>query len=157
MSPAAKSQILRITLLFGRLLLGGVFLYAAYTKLRHPWPIFAMSINSYQILPEWGVVFIARVLPWLELALGALLVLGVLLRYVAAASSALLVFFLAVMVRSYFLGLGIDCGCFGVGEALSPSTLIRDGVLTALSVALTVLAFIAARKPRTAELPAVQA
>ena len=150
-------------MMVGRLLLGCVFVYAAYTKLWtvelsnsgflglrlewRSWAIFAMSINSYQILPEPFVIFVARVLPWVELALGILLIGGWKLRYTAAATSALLAGFFAVMLRSYFKGQGIDCGCFGVGEALSARTLARDGALVALSLGLTGAAFLSPRKP----------
>ena len=58
-----------------RLLLGAVFIYAAYTKLRQSWLLFALSIDSYQMLPEWAVLAVARTLPWFELALGVLRVL----------------------------------------------------------------------------------
>jgi uncharacterized membrane protein YphA (DoxX/SURF4 family) len=128
-------------ILAGRLMMGGVFLYAAYTKLIQPWTVFALAIDSYQILPASVVLIVGRWLPWVELAIGLLLVSGFHLRYVATAASATLIFFLGVMIRSYMMGLGIACGCFGMGEALGPRTLIRDGVLAALSVALTVLAF----------------
>lgn len=134
--------------LLGRLLLGGVFVYAAYTKLRQPPMLFALSIDSYQLLPEWAVVAVARALPWFELALGLLLVAGIWLRWVAAAASALLLVFFGVLVRSHFKGLGIDCGCFGVGETLSWRTLLRDGLLAAMSLALTVAAFVGARRSR---------
>ena len=60
-----------------RLLLGAVFIYAAYTKLRQSWLLFALSIDSYQLLPEWAVYALARTLPLLELALGVLLMAGV--------------------------------------------------------------------------------
>jgi len=136
---------LRMLILLGRLALGGMFLYAAYTKLRQPWMLFAFSVNSYQLLPEWAVVAVARTVPWLELGLGLLLIAGYGLRYAAAGASALLLLFFGVMLRSYFLGLGIDCGCFGLGEKLGVSTLVRDGFLVLLSVALAVLAF---RNPR---------
>jgi uncharacterized membrane protein YphA (DoxX/SURF4 family) len=63
-----------------RLVLGGVFIYAAYTKLRQSWLVFALSLDSYQLLPEWGVYAVARTLPLLELALGILLIAGVWLR-----------------------------------------------------------------------------
>ena len=132
-------------ILLARLALGAVFLYAAYTKLRQPAMLFALSIDSYRLLPEWAVVAVARTLPWLELALGLLLVSGYGLRYVAAAASALLLLFFGVMLRSYFQGLGIDCGCFGIGEALGVRTLVRDGFLVLSSLALTVAAFRAAR------------
>lgn len=148
MESGQNLPVMRILLLVGRVLLGAVFLYAAYTKLRQPWQIFAMSINSYNLLPEWAVIFVARTLPAFELLLGVLLLLGYQLRYVAAASSALLLFFLAVMVRSYFKGQGIDCGCFGVGEALSVKTLARDALLATVSLALTVAGFVQARRAR---------
>jgi len=124
-----------------RLALGAVFLYAAWTKLRQPWALFALSIDAYGLLPEPAVIAVARVLPWAELLLGGLLVSGRLLRWSAGAASALLVFFFAVMLRSYFKGLQIDCGCFGVGEALSWRTLARDAGLLSASLVLTLLAF----------------
>jgi len=134
-------MILRRAMLVLRLVLGAVFIYAAWTKLRQPWLLFAMSIDSYHILPEWAVLLVGRTLPWIELLIGLLLVVGYKLRYVATAASALLVFFFAVMLRSYFKGQGIDCGCFGVGEAISPKTLVRDGSLLAAALLLAVSAF----------------
>ena len=131
----------RALILVLRVGLGAVFLYAAYTKLRQPWMLFAMSINSYQILPEWAVTFLGRTLPWFELLLGALLIVGRPLRTTAASASALLALFFAVMLRSYHKGMSIDCGCFGFGEALGPKTLIRDGLLVVLALILTLLAF----------------
>jgi uncharacterized membrane protein YphA (DoxX/SURF4 family) len=136
---------MRWLLLLCRIALGAVFLYAAYTKLSQPWLVFALSIDSYQLLPEWAVMFIARWLPWFELVLGVLLIAGIGLRYVGVASCALLLVFFGIMVRSYSKGLGIDCGCFGVGEALSPKTLIRDGILVLMSIVVAVSAF---RRPK---------
>ena len=133
-----------------RLLLAVVFLYAAWTKLRQPWLLFAMSIDSYHMLPEWAVLSVARTLPWLELALGLLLASGYGLPYAALATSIQLLVFFSVMVRAYSKGLGIDCGCFGVGEALTGKTLARDGGLLACAVLLTVLAFVARAKRREA-------
>ena len=119
-----------------RLLLGAVFVYAAYTKLRQSWLLFALSIDSYQLLPEWAVYAVARTLPIFELALGILLITGIWLRYLSLIAAAILGLFFSVMAVSYFRGAGIDCGCFGVGEALSAKTLVRDGVLLAAAIAL---------------------
>jgi len=124
-----------------RLLLGAVFLYAAYTKLRLPWMIFAMSIDAYGVLPEWGVLAVARTLPWIELALGVLLVSGFRLPYASTAATAMLSLFFLLMVFAYGKGSGIDCGCFGPGEALTGKTLARDGLLAALSGTLTALSY----------------
>ena len=122
-----------------RLLLGAVFLYAAYTKLRQSWLLFALSIDSYQMLPEWAVYAVARTLPWFELMLGVLLVAGVWLRYLSVVATTILTLFFTVMLVQYFRGAGIDCGCFGVGEALSAKTLARDGVLLAAALTLVTL------------------
>ena len=124
-----------------RALLGAVFVYAAYTKLRQSWLLFALSIDSYQLLPEWAVYAVAGTLPWLELGLGILLIAGVWVRYLSVAAAGILALFFSVMVVSYFRGAGIDCGCFGVGEPLSLKTLARDGVLLAAAVALVSLAW----------------
>jgi uncharacterized membrane protein YphA (DoxX/SURF4 family) len=124
-----------------RLLLGAVFVYAAYTKLRQSWLLFALSIDSYQLLPQWAVLTLARTLPWMELTLGVLLVAGAWLRYTSIAAGAILALFFTVMVYQYAIGAGIDCGCFGVGEALSWKTLARDGVLLTAAIALVWLAW----------------
>src|SRR5229473_1033953 len=131
-------MVARLRLLL-RLALGAIFVYAAYTKLRQSWLLFALSIDSYQLLPEWGVLALARTLPWLEFAVGVLLTGGVWLRYTSVAATLLLALFFGVMVWSYARGAGIDCGCFGVGEALSLRTLARDGALLLASVVLIVL------------------
>jgi hypothetical protein len=81
-----------------------VFLYAAYTKLRQPWMLFAMSIDAYQILPAWAAMLLGHWLPWLELLIGVFLVAGILLRYTAATATGLLVVFFALMARAYLNG-----------------------------------------------------
>jgi uncharacterized membrane protein YphA (DoxX/SURF4 family) len=127
-----------------RLIIGLVFLYAAYTKLRQPWMLFAMSIDAYQLFPQWAVMLLGHWLPWFELLIGVFLVAGILLRYTALIATGLLGVFFALMIRSYLKGMAIDCGCFGLGEVISPTTLVRDGLLLALSIVLT---FLALRRP----------
>ena len=122
-----------------RLLLAAVFLFAAYSKLKQSYLVFAMSIDAYRLLPEWGVLAVARALPLVELVIGAGLLLGFKLRYFAAAGMGLLLFFFAILVYSYGKGLTIDCGCFGVGEPLSPATLARDGALCLCAISLWLL------------------
>ncbi len=156
MSAPAAFNLRGGLVLLARLALGAVFLYAAYSKLRppiHPTPplsislsLFAMQIDSYQLLPAWAVTPLARTLPFLELALGILLLVGVQLRVVASVTTALLLVFFGVMLRAYLKGLEINCGCFGPGETLSVKTLIRDGLLLGVSLALTLAAFSTARQ-----------
>lgn len=136
---------MRWVLLSLRMILGLVFLYAAYTKLSQSWLLFAMSIDAYKVLPVWAVEIVARTLPWLELLIGVLLISGYLLRSSAIAAALLLSLFFAMMLRSYGLGMGIDCGCFGLGEPISPKTLTRDGALLVGAFALVWLSWTAAR------------
>jgi uncharacterized membrane protein YphA (DoxX/SURF4 family) len=124
-----------------RVALAAVFIYAACSKLRQPWLLFAMAIDAYGLLPQWAVMTLARALPWFELALGILLLTGFWLRQTATVASALLLVFFAVMLRSYTKGLQIDCACFGLGEAISLKTLLRDGLLVLSAVVLAALAF----------------
>ena len=88
----------RAVIIFLRVALAAVFLYAAYVKLREPWLVFAIAIDAYGILPEPAVLATARTLPWCELALGVVLLTGFGLRYAAIAATALLGTFFTVMV-----------------------------------------------------------
>jgi len=133
-----------------RLALAAVFLFAAYSKLRQPWLLFAMAIDAYGLLPQWAVLTLARTLPWCEMVVGLLLLTGFWLRQTAVMASGLLLVFFGVMLRSYVRGLQIDCACFGLGEAISWKTLLRDGALVLSSVALSVLAF---QRPRDSARP----
>src|SRR5258707_7179385 len=90
-----------------RVALGAVFTFAAYSKLRQPWTIFAMSIDSYQILPEWAVLGVAQTLPWAELALGVLLAAGLWLRFTSVAGSGLLTIVVGTMLVAYVRGLSV--------------------------------------------------
>ena len=160
-TPAAISKssprpgaLPRALLVLGRIALGFIFLYAAYAKLYFggEWHLgdyqffFAMAIDSYKMLPMWAVEWMARVLPWFELALGALLIIGAGLRWIGSISSGLLLVFIGAMTRAKILGLEINCGCFGNNEKLGAATLVRDGSLLALSLAVTVGAFLVHRR-----------
>jgi uncharacterized membrane protein YphA (DoxX/SURF4 family) len=135
---------LRILRLVLRLGLGAVFVYAAWLKLSKPWLLFAMDVDAYQVLPHWAVLVVARTLPWAELALGLMLIAGLFQRIAAPAVSLLLAGFFTLMLRSYFAGMQINCGCFGPDDVISIRTLARDGSLLVAALALTALVY---RKP----------
>jgi uncharacterized membrane protein YphA (DoxX/SURF4 family) len=142
------NKTLRVVALVLRIVLGVVFVYAAWTKLRTPWELFAMEVDAYQLLPLKAVELVARTLPWFELAVGLLLVTGFWLRSAAVATALLLAGFFALMVRAYAKGMEIPCGCFGANDIISWKTLLRDGSLLASAVALVVIGFIQRRKAR---------
>src|SRR4051812_48411722 len=71
-----------------RLLLGGIWIWAALSKLRDPLT-FTQAVRAYDATPEWLSKAIGYGLPVLELALGVLLILGITVRIAAAISAAL--------------------------------------------------------------------
>src|ERR1043166_7913644 len=110
---SSSNKYLRIVLILIRLVLGGVFVYAGYVKLRDPWELFALGISSYNILPLKAVEFVARTLPWFEVLLGLALIAGIKLRYSSTVCSLLLLVFFGLIIRAYVKGMDISCGCFG--------------------------------------------
>jgi len=146
----------RAVIWIGRILLAAIFNYAGYAKLTmgmHPRPtlgvalaFFALQVDSYQILPAWAVKMVANSLPFAEIGLGLLLLIGWKLRIWATLISLVMLGFFAAVVRSYAMGLQINCGCFATPEPLTLKTVFRDGALAALAVLMTVFAFIEARK-----------
>jgi len=122
-----------------RIALGAILVYSAWSKLKDSWALFAMAVDSYQVLPLWGVRLVARTLPWVELLIGVLLIVGRWMRVATVACSILLLVFFGLMVRAHLKGMEINCGCFGPGEAISWRTLLRDGAMVAGSLVLTVM------------------
>jgi uncharacterized membrane protein YphA (DoxX/SURF4 family) len=141
-----SSKIGRPLGLILRIALGAIFAYAAWTKLREPWELFALAISSYDVLPLPAVELVARALPWTELLIGVLLIAGRWLRLATTVMSLLLLVFFGLMVRAFAKGMEISCGCFGPGEIISWRTLLRDGSLLAGSLVLTWMAFLQRRK-----------
>ena len=147
----------RLLLLAGRVALGGVFVYAAYSKLHFDgrWHFgdyqffFSMVISSYNILPAWAVEPAARILPWFELLLGLLLLVGIGLRWTGLMACAMLLIFIGAMTRAYMNGLEIMCGCFGNNEKLGPLTLLRDSSMLIPAIGVTIGAFLI-KKRKTA-------
>ncbi len=100
--------------------LGALFLWAAYNKLKNP-ALFAPSVRAFDIvpgfLPESASHFLVRftvgAVPWVEVVCGVCLVLGLWSRAAAAALGALLVVFILLIVQALLRGLDVDCGCFG--------------------------------------------
>jgi len=130
---------IRAVALVLRIALGAILVYSAWSKLKDSWALFAMAVDSYQVLPLWGVRLVARILPWVELLIGVLLIVGRWMRVATVACSLLLLVFFGLMVRAHLKGMDINCGCFGPGEAISWRTLLRDGAMVAGSLVLTMV------------------
>jgi putative oxidoreductase len=104
---------------------------------------FAVAIRNYMIIPpEWSN-FVALTLPWVEIAAGLFLVLGIQTKPSALLTTGMLSVFFAVIVYAYSIGLDIDCGCFSSASSSAGKIgiyhLFRDGafLLVSLFIILT--------------------
>ena len=170
MMQSSPFNLSRAILWIGRLVLGVIFAYAGISKIFFPntqlWPMFvlkfsvstnlstfAQQVESYKLLSPSGVSLVAHTLPFAELMLGLLLLIGWQLRIWASLITVIMLGFLGVVTRAYLLHMDINCGCFATPEPLTGMTVVRDGALAALAVVMTILAFIEARKPHPWSVP----
>ena len=93
-----------------RIFIGGVFLWSGFGKLLDP-KSFAVIIEAYGLIPGSWVMPVAVLLPALEVvaALGLLMDIEGSLTMI----SVLLVLFMTIVSYGIWMGLDVDCGCFG--------------------------------------------
>jgi uncharacterized membrane protein YphA (DoxX/SURF4 family) len=118
-----------------RILLGGVFVLAGFSKILLPHAEVVAHIQQYQVLPRWLVSITAMFLPWMEVASGTALFIGFCTTPAALLIAVQLLSFSALMVIVLAAGIPIeDCGCFGnLGVSETPlQVLIRDLIMLAL-------------------------
>lgn len=125
----------RTLIVFLRLILAAVFLFAAVPKLLDP-TSFARDIDNYRLLPDAAIGPLALALPAAEILVGLALLTGLYARGAAVVCGAMLVGFAAGMIQAIVRGIDLDCGCFGhVAEAqVSWWTVGRNATLLAFSV-----------------------
>jgi uncharacterized membrane protein YphA (DoxX/SURF4 family) len=94
--------------------LAGVWAWAAAAKIADP-DRAAIAVRAFRLLPEILVKPVAWGLPFLELAVALMLLLGFRTRLAAFLSLGLLTVFVAGVASAWARGLSIECGCFGGG------------------------------------------
>lgn len=126
-----------------RLTLGGLLCLAAVTKLTDR-DAFKTAVSEYRVLPAALERPFAAVLPFIELALGTLLLAG--LGTVVAAAVAIPVFlsFSIAIGVNMLRGRNLDCHCFGSvqSEPIGWPAVIRS---SALAIAALIVALSASR------------
>jgi uncharacterized membrane protein YphA (DoxX/SURF4 family) len=141
-NPLRRRSVVRFLLVVGGIVIGSIFLVAAYGKLKplpgFPWTwasiktsiaLFAIQVESYQVLSSSAANAVAHLLPFFELFLGLWLISGIWRRYSSLVACLAFVGFMIAIFSAYRRGLKIDCGC-GVGppEEAGPGALLRDGL-----------------------------
>jgi uncharacterized membrane protein YphA (DoxX/SURF4 family) len=122
-----------------RLVLGAVLVVAGALKIDDP-ETSRQAVAAYELLPKsleqpvgWG-------LPFLEVAIGLLLIVGYGTRIAALVGGLLMLLFIAAVSSAWARGLAIDCGCFGGGGQVAPGQtkylqeILRDAGLLLLAV-----------------------
>lgn len=107
---------LEVAVLGCRLVVGGVFLAAGILKVADHNGMVA-AVSAYKVVPSSLVDAVAWMLPWIEIAAGLMLILGLATRFAAWTITAMLVTFLVGLIQAKIRGLDIDCGCFATGAA----------------------------------------
>jgi uncharacterized membrane protein YphA (DoxX/SURF4 family) len=164
MLQSAPFNYRRIIIWIGRIVLGAIFVYAGFAKLlmpnTHLWPMFVLKfsistnltmfqqqVESYKMISSDASRLLAHTLPFVEIFLGLMLLIGWRLRIWATLITLIMVGFLGVVTRAYLLHMDINCGCFGTPEKLTFMTIVRDAAFSALAVAMTYFVFTEARQP----------
>ena len=101
---------------------------------------FHVLVQRYGILPDFLSGPFAYILPFLELAIGLYLAVGLFVRGTALAGTVLLAVFLIAQASAWTRGISLDCGCFGAitETTVGPLTILRDfslGIPTFLMLA----------------------
>jgi uncharacterized membrane protein YphA (DoxX/SURF4 family) len=127
-----------------RLGLAAVFLVAGGAKVTDL-AASGRAVNAYQLMSYDVARVIGAALPLVEIALGALLLVGLATRLAGSIAAFLLVVFISGISSAWARGLSIDCGCFGSGGQLgagqSPNygpEIVRDLAFLALAVFLII-------------------
>ncbi|CAB4847104.1 unannotated protein [freshwater metagenome] len=126
-----------------RLILSGILFWSGIVKLVEPHGA-REAIIAYRVFPPSWVDLLGWALPAGEVALGALLLVGLFTRLAALCTALLMVGFIIGISSVWIRGYSIDCGCFGgggdVGEAGKTwrysSELLRDFLFTGMAVYL---------------------
>jgi uncharacterized membrane protein YphA (DoxX/SURF4 family) len=122
-------------LLVCRVVLGGLFVWAAVTKLPDM-AAFAQDVANYRVVPPALVPFVASAVVGIELLAGLALVVGMMERAAATVIAALLVAFIVLLAQALLRGIDLRCGCFGGDEPASWWTVARDLVMLAAAIAI---------------------
>ena len=117
---AFNQKYQRFFTLVSRLVIGGVLLVAGGLKAFVPAEA-AGAVAAYKILPTQIAHIVGYALPWFEIAIGLLLIIGISVRMTSILAGAIMVLFIVAIASVWTRGILIDCGCFGGGGSIDPS------------------------------------
>lgn len=135
--------------LAARLVLAAVFIGFGWVKATETPAEMRVAVDAYHLVPPALVDLVAAVLPYLEIATGLLLLLGLATRVGAALCTLMMLGFLFGLGWVVAKGYNINCGCSGGGGAVAAGdTHYTEEILR--DVGLLILAVYLLLRPRTA-------
>jgi len=100
-----------VVVLLVRIVVGVLLLTAGIAKWRLGAHSFAQAIQGYRLLPVDLPLGVARVLPFVEMAIGLALIVGAAMPWAALCAATLLTLFATAMASVLSRGLNASCGC----------------------------------------------
>ncbi len=132
---------LNIIVLFARILIGGILIYASIGKIIDVGE-FASAINNYHIIPFGLENSFAIILPWLELIVGICLIFGLFVDGAAFLVVIMMVTFIIAITFAILSGYNIECGCgLKPGEMVGVRKIIED-------ITYLILAWMIIKRPK---------
>jgi uncharacterized membrane protein YphA (DoxX/SURF4 family) len=122
------------------IVLGCMFLLSGIGKVQNPYD-FIVTLDQFQLVGPRTAIGIAIFLPFLELAIGACLVVGLAARSASRLATILLAVLVAALASVVYRGIHASCGCFGVLDSsdITWTTVARTGAFLAVAVLNTLL------------------
>ena len=99
--------------------LGAMWLYYAVPKLSYSSDALQLAVREYRIGPPGVADAFGTAQPFLELALGLLVIVGLGTRITAALSALLLLVYIGGIVSLGVRGIAINCGCGGIASTVA--------------------------------------
>jgi hypothetical protein len=111
-----------------RIIIGSIFLVSGLGKLLSPNQNFLYVVQAYQLLPSWGELLTAQIVPWIE---------GLWTIWGLRGAMVLFGVFVVVVGQALIRNLPLEsCGCFGEWIHLKSQTVI---VMDSINLLLTLL------------------
>ena len=107
------------------------------------------AVNAYDLMSYDTAKIVGAVQPFLEIALGLLLLIGLATRLSAGIATVLLLIFIGGIISAWARGKQIDCGCFSKGGELTGGRSAQYLPEILRDVGFLVLAGVLLARPRT--------
>jgi len=138
-----KKQIISYVQIACRVVLGALLLIAGVLKLQDNSALFE-TVGYITWLPIGFKSFVIDILPWAEVLIGALLVVGLFKQVVIPMGALIYAGFFAFAIYGLGSGMEGDCGCFGevedgnilamlLGSTFGWSMILRNGIFVAMA------------------------